>query len=178
MKKGIRILYFITVVISALVGLWHFFVPWMFQWYDYLPMQYENLIVGIDYTNYCFSLLLFGLSVLLIMLGKRALAMNREVIYFYFFLTVVWVFRACLASFVEPWPLQPIPVAAIGQLIASDVQAVLMLIVSGLFFKSLKRKASIPVCRTEYKDDPSAVWEHPHTADTYRPPIQTGMRFP
>ena len=133
MKKGIRILYFITVVISALVGLWHFFVPWMFQWYDYLPMQYENLIVGIDYTNYCFSLLLFGLSVLLIMLGKRALAMNREVIYFYFFLTVVWVFRACLASFVEPWPLQPIPVAAIGQLIASDVQAVLMLIVAIVF---------------------------------------------
>lgn len=141
MKKGIRILYFITVVISALVGLWHFFVPLMFQWYDYLPMQYENLIVGIDYTNYCFSLLLFGLSVMLIVLGKRALAMNREVIYFYFFLTVVWVFRACLASFVEPWPLQPIPAAAIGQLIASDVQVVLMLIVSGLFFKSLKRKA-------------------------------------
>lgn len=147
MEKGIRILYFITVVISALVGLWHFFVPLMFQWYDYLPMQYENLIVGIDYTNYCFSLLLFGLSVMLIVLGKRALAMNREVIYFYFFLTVVWVFRACLASFVEPWPLQPIPAAAIGQLIASDVQAVLMLIVSGLFFKSLKRKALLPVCR-------------------------------
>ena len=141
MKKGIRILYFITVVISALVGLWHFFVPWMFQWYDYLPMQYENLIVGIDYTNYCFSLLLFGLSVMLIMLGKRALAMNHEVIYFYFFLTVVWIFRACLASFIEPWPLQPIPAAAIGQLIASDVQAVLMLIMSVFFIKALKRKA-------------------------------------
>lgn len=37
MKKEIHILYYITVVISALVGLWHFFVPWMFQWYDYLP---------------------------------------------------------------------------------------------------------------------------------------------
>ena len=141
MKKGIRSLYFITVVISALVGLWHFFVPWMFQWYDYLPMQYENLIVGIDYTNYCFSLLLFGLSVMLIMLGKRALAMNHEVIYFYFFLTVVWIFRACLASFIEPWPLQPIPAAAIGQLIASDVLAVLMLIMSVFFIKALKRKA-------------------------------------
>ena len=141
MKKGIRILYFITVVISALVGLWHFFVPWMFQWYDYLPMQYENLIVGIDYTNYCFSLLLFGLSVMLIMLGKRALTMNHEVIYFYFFLTVVWIFRACLASFIEPWPLQPIPAAAIGQLIASDVLAVLMLIMSVFFIKALKRKA-------------------------------------
>jgi magnesium-transporting ATPase (P-type) len=140
LKKGIKILYYITVVISALVGVWHFFVPWMFQWYDYLPMQYENLIVGIDYTNYCFSLLLFGLSTMLIVLGKRALARNREIIYFYFFLTVVWIFRACLASFIEPWPLQPIPAAAIGQLIASDILAVMMIIVSASFIKELRRK--------------------------------------
>ncbi|MBQ5558586.1 MAG: hypothetical protein IIT46_02245 [Lachnospiraceae bacterium] len=140
MKKGLQILYYVSVVISALVGLWHFFVPWMFQWYDYLPTQYRNLIVGIDYTNYCFSLLLFGLSVMLILLGKRALAMNREVIYFYFFLTVVWIFRACLASFIEPWPLQPIPAAAIGQLIASDVLAVMMIVVSVSFVRELRRK--------------------------------------
>ena len=151
MNKGIEFLYYISVVISALVGLWHFFVPWMFQWlwhffvpwmfqwYDYLPMQYENLIVGIDYTNYCFSLLLFGLSVILILLGRRALAMNREVICFYFFLTVVWIFRACLASFIEPWPLQPIPAAAIGQLIASDALAVMMIVVSVCFIKELRR---------------------------------------
>ena len=140
LKKGLQILYYVSVVISALVGLWHFFVPWMFQWYDYLPTQYRNLIVGIDYTNYCFSLLLFGLSVTLILLGKRALAMNREVIYFYFFLTVVWIFRACLASFIEPWPLQPIPAAAIGQLIASDVLAVMMIVVSVSFVRELRRK--------------------------------------
>ena len=139
MKKGICILYYFTVVISALVGLWHFFVPWMFQWYDYLPTQYENLIVGIDYTNYCFSLLLFGLSVMLILLGKRALALNKEVIYFYYFLTVVWIFRACLASFIEPWPLQPVPAAAIGQLAASDTLAVLMVIVSVCFIRALKK---------------------------------------
>ena len=140
LKKGLQILYYVSVVISALVGLWHFFVPWMFQWYDYLPTQYRNLIVGIDYTNYCFSLLLFGLSVMLILLGKRALAMNREVIYFYFFLTVVWIFRACLASFIEPWPLQPIPAAAIGQLIASDVLTVMMIVVSVSFVRELRRK--------------------------------------
>ena len=140
LKKGLQILYYVSFVISALVGLWHFFVPWMFQWYDYLPTQYRNLIVGIDYTNYCFSLLLFGLSVMLILLGKRALAMNREVIYFYFFLTVVWIFRACLASFIEPWPLQPIPAAAIGQLIASDVLAVMMIVVSVSFVRELRRK--------------------------------------
>ena len=140
MKKSIRILYYITVITSALVGLWHFFVPWMFQWYDYLPMQYENLIVGIDYTNYCFSLLLFGLSVMLIFLGKRALELNKEVIYFYLFLAVVWLFRACLATFIEPWPLDPIPAAAIGQLVASDLLAILMIIVSVCFIKVLKRK--------------------------------------
>ena len=139
MKKGVSILYYVTVVISALVGAWHFFVPWMFRWYDYLPMEYENLIVGIDYTNYCFSLLLFGLSLMLILLGKKVLLLNKEVCYFYFFLTVVWVFRACLASFIEPWPLQPIPEAAIGQLIASDVLAVMMVIVSICLIKSIKR---------------------------------------
>ena len=140
MRKGIRVLYFITVVTSALVGLWHFFVPWMFQWYDYLPTQYENLIVGIDYTNYCFSLLLFGLSLMLLFFGKKALDLNREVVYFYFFLTVVWIFRACLASFIEPWPLQPIPAAAIGQLVASDVLAVMMVVVSVFFIKCLARQ--------------------------------------
>ena len=140
MKKGRQILYYVSVVISALVGLWHFFVPWMFQWYDYLPTQYENLIVGIDYTNYCFSLLLFGLSGMLILLGKRALAMNRETIYFYFFLTVVWIFRACLASFIDPWPLQPIPAAAIGQLIASDALAAMMIVVSVSFINEFRSK--------------------------------------
>ena len=99
-------------------------------------MEYENLIVGIDYTNYCFSLLLFGLSFMLILLGRKVLSLNKEVTYFYYFLTVVWVFRACLASFIEPWPLQPIPGAAIGQLVASDLLALMMLIESVCLFRS------------------------------------------
>ena len=140
MKRPIRILYYFTVILSAIVGLWHFFVPWMFQWYDYLPMQYENLIVGIDYTNYCFSLLLFGLSFLLAVLGKRVLSSNTESCIFYFFLTAVWILRAMLATFIEPWPLDPIPAAAIGQLIASDILAVLMVIVSVTLLKQMKRR--------------------------------------
>lgn len=139
MRKGFKVLYYITVITSALVGLWHFFVPWMFQWYDYLPTQYRNLIVGIDYTNYCFSLLLFGLSLMLILLGRKVLSLNKDVAYFYFFLTFVWLFRACLASFIEPWPLQPIPAAAIGQLVASDVLALMMIIESAAIILSLKK---------------------------------------
>ena len=135
-----KIIYYFTVTVSALVGLWHFFVPLMFQWYDYLPMEYENLIVGIDYTNYCFSALLFGLSLLLAILGKRALRLNTEVVIFYSFLTAVWVVRAALASFIEPWPLEPIPAAAVGQLIAADVLAILMVFMSVNFWLAKKRE--------------------------------------
>ena len=138
--RRFKVIYYLTVITSTLVGLWHFFVPLMFQWYDYLPMQYENLIVGIDYTNYCFSALLFGLSLLLVILGKRALNLNHEVVIFYSFLTVVWIVRAALASFIEPWPLDPIPAAAIGQLVASDVLAILMAFMSVKFWLAIKRE--------------------------------------
>ena len=140
MKRAEIILYYVSLAISMLVGLWHFFVPNLFNWYDYLPMQYENLIVGIDYTNYCFSALLFGSSFVLILLGKSALSLNRETIVFYTFLTVVWVFRACLAVFIEPWPLEPIPAAAIGQLIGSVALAAMMVAVSISLWQRSRKK--------------------------------------
>lgn len=140
MRKWVKVLYYFTLAISTLVGLWHFFVPTLYNWYDYLPMQYENLIVGIDWTNYCFSLLLFGLSLLLIILGKKVLSLKSESIYFYFFLTFVWGFRVMLALFIEPWPLEPIPTAAIGQLCASVTIFILMLIISGIFIKEIRSK--------------------------------------
>ena len=49
-------------------------------------------------------------------------------------------FQSMPASFIEPWPLQPIPAAAIGQLIASDVLAVMMIVVSVSFVRELRRK--------------------------------------
>ncbi len=143
MKRPIRILYYVTVALSAAVGLWHFFVPRMFRWYDYLPMQYENLIVGIDYTNYCFSLLLFGMSLLLAVLGKKALQSSAESCVFYFFLTAVWVFSAMLATFIEPWPLEPVPAAAIGQLAASDILAALMVFVSVTLLRQMKQRKQL-----------------------------------
>lgn len=87
-----------------------------------------------------FSLLLFGISSLLIVLGKKVLSLSMESCIFYFFLTIVWIFRAMLASFIEPWPLEPIPAAAIGQLIASDLLALIMLIVSIILLRQMKRK--------------------------------------
>ncbi len=140
-NTGIKIVYHITLVISILVGFWHFFVPNLYKWYDYLPMQYENLIVGIDYTNLCFSALLFGSSFVLILLRKSIFKLNFETIVFYTFLTVVWVFRACLAAFIKPWPLEPVPAAAIGQLIGSVTLALMMIIVTiNLWKKGMQKQ--------------------------------------
>lgn len=126
----IKVLYYFVLAVSAAVGLWHFFVPQLFQWYDYLPTQYENLIVAIDWINYCFSFLLCGLSLLLIILGRKILSAQSESTYFYYFLNLVWGFRTTLAVFIEPWPLEPIPAAAIGQLCASICIFVVMTVVS------------------------------------------------
>lgn len=144
MEKAKKVLYYVSLTLSMLVGFWHFFVPHLYDWYDYLPMQYENLIVGIDYTNYCFSALLFGSSLVLILLGKSALSLNFETIIFYTFLTVVWVFRACLAVFIEPWPLEPVPAAAIGQLIGSVLLALMMVFVSLSLWQARRKKKSRP----------------------------------
>lgn len=137
-NKGIKIIYYLSVTLSLLVGFWHFFVPNLYNWYDYLPIQYENLIVGIDYVNLCFSVLLFGSSLILIILGKSAFRLNYETVIFYTFLTVVWVFRACLATFIRPWPLEPIPAAAIGQLVGSVALAVMMVIVTIYLWRKRK----------------------------------------
>lgn len=149
MSKIVRVLYYFILTVSALVGLWHFFVPHMFQWYDYLPMEYENLIVAIDWINYCFSLLLFSLSVLLLLLGKKVLSSASDSVYFYHFLTLVWGFRAMLAVFIEPWPLNPIPAAAIGQLCASVAVFLIMLVISVVLIKNQRASKSEKPSATE-----------------------------
>lgn len=143
MEKARKILYYVSLAISALVGLWHFFVPHMYDWYDYLPMQYENLIVGIDYINYCFSALLLGTSLVLILLGKSALTLNLETLVFHTMLTVIWVFRACLSLFIEPFPMEPTPAAAIGQLLLAVTMALMMVFVNASLWVAYSRKKKL-----------------------------------
>lgn len=138
--KARKMLYYATLIFSMAVGIWHFFVPAMFQWYDYLPMQYENLIVGIDWTNDCFSALLSGISLLLILWGKRTFCGDREARELYLFLTGIWIFRACLALFIEPWPLEPVPWAAVLQLVLSCLLALLMIAESIGLYRMAKQE--------------------------------------
>ena len=74
--KKYQIVYYMGATISLLVGLWHFTVPWMFGWASYIP--YETLVVTINYVNLCFSFLLSGLSLTVILWGKKVFAETRR----------------------------------------------------------------------------------------------------
>ena len=84
-----------------------------------MPSQYENLIVGVDWVNYFFSLLLFGFSLLLIVFGKKVLNGNNEMLVMFGFLVFVWLNRVVMASFIEPWPLELVAWPAYLQLVIS-----------------------------------------------------------
>jgi hypothetical protein len=122
-----EILYTLGLSLSALVGLWHFTVPYLFQWYSYIPNEYKNLIVGIDWTNFFFSLLLTGYSLILIFMKKKTFNKNKEVLIMYGFMIFVWFCRVAI-TFIEPWPLEPIVWAAYGQQIAAFIIFSLQLI--------------------------------------------------
>jgi magnesium-transporting ATPase (P-type) len=123
--KTVKVFYYIGTALSLLIGIWHFFVPWMFGWHSYIPSQYKNLIVSIDWVNLCFSLLLSGLSLLLILWGKKVFSGNAEAITLFGFLTFVWIFRVFIAI-VIPVPLEPIAAVAYGQFAGSVIIATLM----------------------------------------------------
>ena len=118
--KLVKPLYYAGVNLSLLFGIWHFFVPYLYDWFLYIPSEYENLHIGIEYTNFFFSLLLSGLSILLIILAKKFFAGNKDILIFYGLLVFTWFCRAVI-TFVIPWPLEPVRWAAYGQQIAAFI---------------------------------------------------------
>lgn len=115
-----QILYSAGLILSALVGVWHFFVPKMFQWYNYIPDEYENLITGINWTNFFFSLLLTGYSLILLTMRKKVFSGEKDILIMYGFMVFVWFCRAAI-TFIEPWPLEPIAWAAYTQQIVAFI---------------------------------------------------------
>lgn len=100
--KIIKILYISGLILSLITGIWHFFVPYLFKWYSYIPDAPRPIIVSIDWINYFFSLLLTGLSLLLLFFTKQVFNKNKEVLIFYSFLVFVW-FNRVIITIVHPW---------------------------------------------------------------------------
>jgi hypothetical protein len=98
-----EIVYIIGLLLSTAVGIWHFTVPYLYKWYSYIPDAPAEIIVSIDWTNYFFSLLLTGVSIILIILRKEIFARNHVALIFYGFLIFVWLNRVVITFFM-PWP--------------------------------------------------------------------------
>jgi len=121
------VLYIVGLSLSTLIGLWHFSVPYLFQWYSYIPNENKSLIVGIDWINFFFSLLLAGYSLLLVIMRKKVFNRNKEIFIMYGFMVFVWFCRAAI-TVINPWPLEPVAWVSYGQQIAAFVIFLLQLI--------------------------------------------------
>jgi hypothetical protein len=98
-----KIIYLIGLSLSTGIGIWHFIVPYLHNWYSYIPDAPPEIIVSINYVNYFFSLLLTGVSIILIVLRKEVFAKNRAALTFYGFLVFIWLNRIAITIYM-PWP--------------------------------------------------------------------------
>lgn len=89
-------------IISFGFGVWHFLIPTLYKWFDYIPNAPDNLIVAIRWTNFFFSLMLSGYSLLLLLLQKRIIARDFIALMFYGFLVFLWLCRVIM-TIILPW---------------------------------------------------------------------------
>ncbi|HBN83182.1 MAG TPA: hypothetical protein DDZ89_05005 [Clostridiales bacterium] len=103
MKKIAKVLFNISCIIGSIVGTWHFFVPYSSNWFSYIPDAPIEIIQSINYINFCFSFLLTGFSLLLIIVQKKLFDGSKELRIFYTFFTIVWLSRVII-QLIWPWP--------------------------------------------------------------------------
>lgn len=93
----------IACIISCIVGLLHFFAPYSFNWYSYIPDAPIEIYQSINYVNFCFSFLLTGFSLILLLIQKQLFSDNKELKIFYAFFVLVW-FSRIIIQIVWSWP--------------------------------------------------------------------------
>lgn len=103
MKKLAGVSFYTGLIISAIVGFLHFFAPYAFGWYGYIPDAPKEIFAAVDYVNFFISLLLFGLSAILLFLKKKMFSGSGEIFIFYVFLVFTWFCRIII-TLVVPWP--------------------------------------------------------------------------
>ena len=131
MKRIQRILLNTGLIISLCFGVWHFFIPYMYKWYDYLPDAPREIIVSIDWINFFFSLLLTGISVLLIVNQKMLICRNKAVYSFYSLLILTW-FSRVMITLIHPWHINYIAIDIIQ--ISAFIFELILLLIPYLFY--------------------------------------------
>lgn len=103
MKKVSKVFFNIACIIGCVVAAWHFSVPYSSNWFSYIPDAPTEIIQSINYINFCFSFLLAGLSLLLLIVQKKLFEGSGELRIFYAFFTLIWLSRIII-QLVWPWP--------------------------------------------------------------------------
>lgn len=133
MKKADKISLFTGLSLSTLVGVWHFFIPNLFEWYSFIPEDASSLMVGIVWTNFFFSLFLSGISVLLMVFSKEIGLHNPAFFSVYAFLIFVWLCRIIITVIL---PMQGYDVVFVGSMTAFSL---IFLLLVFPFFSALKK---------------------------------------
>ena len=126
MKKSMKCLFWIGTAASIIVSIWHFFVPWLYQWAQYIPSEYDNLTVLINWINLFFSFMLLEIGIAVIIQRNQFFAGKTSGIIIYSLLLGIWTFRL-IVSIVYPYPMKPVAVLAIMQLIGGLIEFLLLL---------------------------------------------------
>ncbi len=139
MTKYNKLIVIIGLVISTLVGLWHFFVPYLYQWYSYIPEAPRAIIVSVDWINFLFSLLLSGNSIILIFFRKKLFKGDNILVTYYGFLVGVWFCRIVI-TIIHPWNYD---FMLLGQLVAFIIIFALMAYPFSILIKDKIKQSKI-----------------------------------
>ena len=108
MDPIVKILVIIGSVSSIGFGVWHFFVPAMWNWYSYIDVNATELVVAIQAINAFFSLslVLFGVVNILFIYGDQS---NRYSIIVMLAATcILWVTRVAFQVIFPQGSLSPL----------------------------------------------------------------------
>ena len=103
MKKIVMVFFNFACMISCMVGILHFFAPYYFKWFSYIPDVPIEIYQAFNYINFCFSFLLAGFSLLLLIEQRKLFDGSKELKIFYAFFTLIW-FSRIIIQLIWPWP--------------------------------------------------------------------------
>jgi len=95
-QKLATILTILGSIISIAFGLWHFFVPSIWNWYSYIDKTATELVLAVRAINIFFSLLLVLLGLANILIITRKLQNRFSTIVILSISTILWMTRVIL----------------------------------------------------------------------------------
>jgi hypothetical protein len=78
MKKIVIVIFNIACILSCMAGILHFGAPYFFNWYSYIPDAPIEIYQSINYINFCFSFLLAGFSLMLLICKRNCLLARKN----------------------------------------------------------------------------------------------------